>query len=224
MFKSIIFSLALFGFSASPAMAQWIKDDRPTPKNAKEYFAQRALSDASYMTQGEGGAIIIEADLDYANSRLDDAFEAYSELCTDRTLPTDQWARNCFELGNLHRRGLGTVQDRQTANSLYSEACFDGLNTDACMQLAYAQQRGTPVRNRPVKPKPEEARKTYGFACDLDHSPACAGLGNMLYAGIGGDQDRRRGVTLLDDACKDGYQWACTRLTEYGPLARKDRF
>jgi TPR repeat protein len=224
MLKRLILILALIGAMASPASAQWVKDDKPTPKNAKEYFAQRALSDASYITQGDGTAVVIEADLEYTLKRLDDAFTTYKTLCEDRALPTDQWSRNCFELANLHRRGLGTNQDQQMANRLYEMICFEADHADGCMQLAYAQQRGTPIRNRPAKPKPEEARKTYEHACDLGHAPACAGLGNMLYAGIGGDQDRRRGATLMDDACQDGYEWACTRLNEYGPLVRTDRY
>ena len=214
----------LSGVSAAPALAQWVKDNKPTPKSAEEYYAERALVDASRITSGDGNAVVIQADLDEANSRLDAARSTYQSLCKNRELPKDQWARNCFELGNMYRRGLGVTQSHVKANALYNTACFEADNTDACMQLAYGQQTGTPVRTRPIKPDPDAARTTYAYACELDHQPACAGLGNMLYSGIGGKQDRRRGAQLMYDACESGYEWACTRLTEYGPLVKTDRY
>ena len=87
----------LSGVSAAPALAQWVKDNKPTPKSAEEYYAERALVDASRITSGDGNAVVIQTDLDEANSRLDAARSTYQSLCENRELPKDQWARNCFE-------------------------------------------------------------------------------------------------------------------------------
>lgn len=213
VFRSLaVLTLAMvFGLSA---FAQFGKS-KPTPKTAEEYFAERAMRDAARLTEGVAGKDIVRAsdgvDLQRAEERMESAFEIYETLCSDRTLPKDQWARNCFSLADMYRRGLGTEQDYDEAKRLYDEACIDGAHTGACMQQAYISQKGSGGDT-----DLEHARALYETACDLRDPGGCAGLGNMMYAGLGSSRDRQRAANLLQDSCADGYQWACTRLTEYG--------
>lgn len=201
----------LFALSAA---AQFGKA-KPTPKSAEEYFAERALRDASRLTQGVAGRDIVRpsdgVDLQRAESRLDQAFEIYTKLCSDRTTPQDQWARNCFSLADMYRRGLGTEQDYDAAKRYYNDACLEGDHAASCIQQAYISQKVSGERA-----DLEHARILYEQACDLKDPAGCAGLGNMMYAGLGGTRDRQRAANLLQDSCAEGYQWACTRLTEYG--------
>lgn len=206
----LIFAIAF----AATASAQFGKP-KPTPKNADEYFAERAMRDASRMTFGVEGREVVRAedgvDLARAEARMEEALEIYERLCADRALPRDQWARNCFSLGEMHRRGTGTVQDYAKARVHYDTACLVGRHTGACMQQAYISQKGE-ARDKDL----DHARALYEQACDLDDPGGCAGLGNMMYAGLGGNRNRTEAAQLLQDSCGDGYQWACTRLTEYG--------
>lgn len=215
-----LFSLALA--LAVPASAQFGKP-QPTPKNADEYFAERALRDASRLTFGVEGRDIIKPedgmDLARAESRMEEALDVYQRLCTDRSLPQDQWARNCFALADMHRRGMGTVQDYSLAKTYYDEACFDGRHSASCLQQAYISQKGSAGEI-----DLEYARSLYEEACDLSDPSGCAGLGNLMYMGLGGPRNRSGAVTLLQEACRDEYVWACTRLTEYGQPTRLDRF
>ena len=218
-------SLALLSLSlvlASSAFAQFGKPE-PTPKTADEYFAERAMRDASRLTQGVLGRDIIRpedgVDLQRAESRIEDALEIFTKLCSERSLPQDQWARNCYSLADMHRRGLGTEQDYAEAKKHYDAACFDGRHPGACVQQAYISHLGSDG-----DADPEYARDLYSQACRMKDPVGCSGLGNMLYMGIGGSRDRSRAVTLLQDACADEYEWACTRLMEYGQPTRLDRF
>lgn len=221
----LIRSLALFclvALSAVPAMAQFGKPE-PTPKSADEYFAERALRDASRLTAGVSGREIIKPEdgvnLARAEGRMEEALEIYQRLCGDRSAPQDQWARNCFALGDMYRRGMGTVQDYPRAKIHYSAACLEGRHSRACMQQAYIAQKGSAgeVDN-------DQARTLYEQACALNEPGGCAGLGNMMYMGLGGSRNRPRATTLLQDACAAEFDWACTRLIEYGLPTRLDRF
>lgn len=211
-----------FAISAVPASAQFGKPE-PTPKSADEYFAERALRDASRLTAGVSGRDVIKPedgmDLARAERRMEEALEIYQRLCGDRSSPQDQWARNCFALGDMYRRGMGTVQDYERAKIHYNAACLEGRHGDACLQQAYISAKGSAgeVDN-------DHARALYEQACTLNEPGGCAGLGNMMYMGLGGPRNRSRAVTLLQEACADEFEWACTRLIEYGLPTRLDRF
>lgn len=214
--------LTLSAALAASAFAQFGKP-KPTPKNADEYFAERAMRDASRLTQGVLGREVIRpkdgVDLERAEERMEQAYEIFSRLCRDRALPQDQWARNCYELADMYRRGLGTEQDYADAKTHYDAACLEGRHAAACMQQAYISQKASGGET-----DLEHARALYEQGCRLNDSGSCAGLGNMLYMGLGGSRDRSRAVTLLQEACVDEYQWACTRLIEYGQPTSLDRF
>lgn len=203
---ALLFSLSAFAQFGKP---------KPTPKIADEYFAERAMRDAARLTQGVAGRDIIRdsdgVDLQRAEARMESAFEIFGALCANRDLPKDQWARNCFALADMYRRGLGTEQDYDESRRHYDAACLEGQHAGACMQQAYNSQKGSDG-----DADLDHARLLYETACDLNEPGGCAGLGNMTYAGLGGSRDRQRGANLLQDSCADGYQWACTRLTEYG--------
>ncbi len=218
LFASVCFILAL----SAPASAQFGKPE-PTPFNADEYLAERAMRDAARLTFGvEGREVIKDADgvdLARAEARMEQALEIYDRLCADRSLPQDQWARNCFALGDMHRRGAGTKQDYAEARTHYDAACLDGRHVGACMQQAYISQKGSGG-----DVDLEHARVIYAHACNLRDPGGCAGLGNMMYMGLGGARDRSEATRLLQESCFDDYEWACTRLVEYGLPARLDRF
>ena len=207
---------------STSAWAQFGKS-KPTPKNADEYFAERAMRDAARLTEGVlGREVIRESDgvnLERAEARMEEAFEVFDRLCYDRALPQDQWARNCFSLADMHRRGHGTTQDHAAAKTLYDEICFSARHAGACVQQAYISQLGTGG-----SVDLEHARSLYDRACDLKDPGGCAGLGNMMYMGLGGSRDRSRAVSLLQGACADEFDWACTRLIEYGIPDRIDRY
>jgi TPR repeat protein len=218
LFASLCCAIAL----TATASAQFGKPE-PTPKNADEYFAERAMRDAARLTYGvEGREVIKDADgidLARAEERMEEALAIYDQLCSDRTLPRDQWARNCFALGDMHRRGSGTEQDYAKAKLLYDAACFDGRHAGACVQQAYISQK-----DNDGDIDLDHARALYVQACSLNDPGGCAGLGNMMYMGLGGPRDRPRAVRLLQDSCADEYEWACTRLIEYGLPTRLDRY
>ncbi len=222
MFVRLFVILGFIVAMTATASAQFGKP-QPTPKNADEYFAERAMRDASRLTVGVEGRDVIKPedgiDLARAERRMEEAFAIYQELCADRSLPRDQWARNCFELGEMHRRGTGTQQDYAKAKALYDTACLDGRHTGACMQQAYIAQKGN-AGDIDL----DHARALYEHACSLDDPGGCAGLGNMMYMGLGGSRDRPRAVELLQDSCSAEYEWACTRLIEYGLPTRLDRY
>lgn len=210
-----------FAFAAT-ASAQFGKT-QPTPKNAEEYFAERAMRDAARLTYGVEGRDVIKPedgiDLARAEHRMEEALAIYDRLCTDRSLPRDQWARNCFALGDMHRRGSGTEQDYAKAKGHYDSACLDGRHAGACMQQAYISQKGSAGEK-----DLDHARTLYDRACVLDEPGGCAGLGNMMYMGLGGVRDRPTAVRLMQESCAAEYEWACTRLIEYGLPTRLDRY
>lgn len=218
LFATLFIAAMMIG-TASAQFGQ----SKPTPKNADEYFAERAMRDAARMTFGAEGRDIIKTedgvDLARAERRMEEALEIYDRMCADRSLPQDQWARNCFALGEMHRRGNGTVQDFATAKASYNTACLEGRHTGACMQQAYNSQKGSDGTI-----DLDHARALYEHACTLKDSGGCAGLGNMMYMGLGGSRDRPTAIRLLQESCAEEYAWACTRLTEYGQPIRLDRF
>ena len=220
-FRLLALLLISAAFAAS-AFAQFGKP-QPTPKNQDEYLAERAMREASRLTQGVAGRDIIRpsdgVDLARAEERMETALAVYTRLCADRSLPQDQWARNCFARGEMHRRGSGTEQDYAEAKASYDAACLDGRHTGACMQQAYISQKGSAGEI-----DLDHARVLYDRACSLRDPGGCAGLGNMMYMGLGGTRDRPTAVRLLQDSCADEYQWACTRLVEYGLPTRLDRY
>jgi len=218
LFAAIAVALA---FSAT-ASAQFGKP-QPTPKNAAEYFAERAMRDAARLTYGVEGRDVIKpedgVDLARAERRMEEALEIFAELCADRTLPRDQWARNCFSLADMHRRGSGTEQDYAKAKVIYDAACLEGRHAGACIQQAYISHKGAAGEQ-----DLDHARALYEQACSLNDPTGCAGLGNMMYMGLGGSRDRPRAVRLLQESCAEEYEWACTRLVEYGLPTRIDRY
>lgn len=221
VFRHVTLLVLALVFAAS-AMAQFGKP-KPTPKNADEYFAERAMRDAARLTFGAEGRDIIKpadgVDLARAEQRMEEALVIFEKLCTDRSLPQDQWARNCFSLGEMHRRGNGTVQDYAKAKIHYDAACLEGRHAGACVQQAYTAQKG-----HDGKIDLDHARVLYEQACSLNDPGGCAGLGNMMYMGLGGSRDRPTATRLLQESCAKEYAWACTRLTEYGLPTRLDRF
>lgn len=196
--------------------------ERDTPRTAKEIFADRAMTDAAELIKVSPKDVVTQDDgIDPEQAQIwyDQARVRYDELCQDREMPTDAWARNCFKLADIYRRGLGVVQDYNAAKTFYLDACLEGDHIDACLQQAYIDHTG----NAGETDWPR-ARTLYERACDAGDASGCAGLGNMLYRGQGGGLDRALGAELLQNACADEYAWACERLRGFGLPQRTRQF
>ena len=172
--------------------------------------------DAGRLSQGVYGDLVTEADetdLRRAQIRFDEAREIYAQLCADTERPRDQRARTCHALADMYRRGAGVMQDYDRAREHYDWACLSGDHAPSCMQQAY-----TSHTDHDGEVDYRHARRLYSHACTLGHSAACGGLGNMLYAGLGGSKDRRAGIDLMQNACAAEDAWSCSRLSTYGCL------
>lgn len=185
----------------------------PTPRNAKEIYADRAITTAFGFLETRQGDVVSSDDIDPERAAFwfQEAVDAYTELCEARDNPRDQWARNCYKLGGMYLRGEGIAQSYSQAEDLFLEACRAGQNTEACLQQAYTDHTGNAGETNW-----NQARELYDIACTRGDQAGCAGLGNMLYRAQGGPPDRPRAARLLMDACADDYQWACDRLTGFG--------
>lgn len=209
---------------ALPAAA-WRGDTQPTPPSAQELYADRAYAEAARAVAGVAGNVIpydAVFDLDRSQDRFATARTTYLDLCAQRDLPQDQWARNCYKAAEMFRRGLGLSQDYRQARELYTAACLDGAHIEACLQQAHLSHVGRDIREAPQDYP--LARRLYTRACSLDSPSGCAGLGNMLYRGQGGEQDRTRGSRLLQQACRNEYDWACQRLRVFGLPETLEKF
>ncbi|MDJ0922373.1 MAG: tetratricopeptide repeat protein [Henriciella sp.] len=220
MFKRLCLALSCCAVLISPALAQF-GPKPPTPRVAKEIQADRAMVDASELVRTLYTDVVTEEDgidPDQANKWYTLARNNYTELCENREAATDFWARNCYKLADIYRRGLGVTQNYRKASELYTEACLAGRHLESCLQQAHIDHVG----NAGAKDWPN-ARQLYQTACDMGDASGCAGLGNMLYRGQGGAPDRIRGARLLQDACSDEYTWACERIVSYGIPERRLR-
>lgn len=211
------FMIASFAL-ALPALAQFGPPE-PTPQTTQERYAERAIDNAlSFSETSQKTVVTSEDGIDPERMQFwfDEARGVYEPLCSDRTGAKDVWARNCFKLADMYRRGLGLRQDYDMAATLYLSACEQGDHTDSCLAQAYLDHSGNGGEQNWVR-----ARELYDRACAEGSSVGCAGLGNMLYRGQGGFPDRRRGLQLLRQACSNEYAWACQRLEGFGaPAAR----
>lgn len=224
MFGRLCFGLLTFLALSLPAAAQFGAPP-PTPASPTELYADRAYAEASRLSAGVGGEVITKEalfDLERSQQRFDEARQYYQAACDDRSQPTDQWTRNCYKVAEMYRRGIGSTQDYRLARKLYLDACRDGDHVDACLQQAHLSHVGRDTREAPQNY--ELARELYTRACDLGDPSGCAGLGNMLYRGQGGEQDRTRGSRLLQRACADDYDWACERLQAFGLPETLEKF
>jgi TPR repeat protein len=207
---SLVISSILLGLTASAQFGP----ARETPLSADEIYADRAMQDAAALSSGRPGDVISADDgIDLAQAEIwfQRAKDRYAGLCDDRSQPRDVWARNCYKLANMYRRGQGTVQNYATAKTLFEASCLGGQHTPSCLQQAYIDHTGASgERDWP------SARRLYTLACDRGDMSGCAGLGNMLYRGQGGSEDRSRGARLLQQACAAQFTWACDRLQGFG--------
>ncbi|MEM1087108.1 MAG: tetratricopeptide repeat protein [Pseudomonadota bacterium] len=213
MITRILACLAIYFGTALAASAQFGPEE-PTPKTTQERYAERAIANAGRFS-GASEDFVVDQDDGVDPVRMqfwfDEARGVYATLCADRTGPTDLWSRNCFKLADMYRRGLGVEQDYRKASKLYLSACEQGGDLDACLAQAYIDHSGNGGDRNWGR-----ARTLYETACDQGSPIGCAGLGNMVYRGQGGITNRRRGASLLRQACNDDYAWACERLDGFG--------
>ncbi len=192
-----------------------------TPRSAQEIYADRSMDTAATFAQGSVTDTLdreSRTDPERAQFWFNEARNAYTELCENRSSPKDEWARNCYKLAGLYLRGQGVAQDYTQARNLNLDACEQGGHVDACLQQAYTDHTG----NAGETDWPR-ARSLYERACGMGAVSGCAGLANMLYRAQGGPADRSRATRLLQDACADEYEWACERLTGFGLPVRTVR-
>lgn len=116
----------------------------------------------------------------------------------------------CYRLGDLHRRGIGTQQDFDAAEVAYQKACDLGV-ADSCMQLANMLFEGISLEQDYPR-----ARALYTEACDANQEAACGVLGNMMYVGLGGAKERNRGAELMRRSCLAEVEYSCDQVRRYG--------
>lgn len=215
--------IALSCFCLVPGLAQaQFGPKPPTPPSPQELYGDRMYSEGSRLLNGTSDNSFgaeERYDFDKAQNRFDQARTAYEGECNNREAPKDQWSRNCYKLANMYRRAIGVKQDYNYARRLYDAACLDGDHIASCTQQAYTSHIGSNG-----KIDYPHARLLYERACGLKDARGCAGLGNMLYRGQGGPQDRTRGSRLLQQSCADNYDWACERLKGFGIPETLERF
>ncbi|MBL9016213.1 MAG: sel1 repeat family protein [Myxococcales bacterium] len=151
------------------------------------------------------------------------AIDAYTTAC-DRG-----HVRGCTGLAIMLHKGSGVAKDLVRARALYTRAC-DKKSGAACNNLGVMWKNGEGGAKDPTK-APELYKRGCehgnGAACinhanvidsrapledgctKAEESDACAELGRWLVKGTHGAVDRQRGLTLLDQACKDGVNEAC---------------
>ncbi|MCI4645028.1 MAG: sel1 repeat family protein [Hyphomonadaceae bacterium] len=135
---------------------------------------------------------------------LNAAFEIFTRDCAAGR------AADCYQLGDMYRRGIATVQDFDAAAETYQRACDLGSSA-GCTQLANMLFEG-----RTLDQDYPRARTLYTEACDLDEPAACGVLGNMMYVGLGGGKDRNRGAELMRQSCRADVEYACGQVRRYG--------
>lgn len=115
----------------------------------------------------------------------------------------------CTELAEIHNSGLAGKKDVDAGIAILDRAC-SGRQPSACayLGLIYTEGLGVPYR-------PEQQRIGAGFyrkACDLGSAKGCWHLGLLLRAGIGVKKDLAAANKILEKACRDGEEVACSDL------------
>ncbi len=222
MFARLIALLACLSLMPLAASAQF-GPKPPTPYSPEELYADRLYNEGGRLSSGVPGNVVTDdsgLDFERAQDRFDESRGLYQTLCDSTEAEQDQWARNCHKVADMYRRGIGVSQDYRLARNLYDRSCLQGDHIVACTQQAYLSHLGRGARRSDM----EHARELYDHACGLKDPRGCAGLGNMLYRGQGGDLDRTRGSRLLQQSCASDYDWACERLKGFGIPETLERF
>lgn len=118
-----------------------------------------------------------------------------------------EFSVSCAVLGDMYYSGAGVRQDRTVALRLLEQACKDE-HLPACTQLGVGLRTGAPG----VPANPGRSTKMLEYACNKGNSFACSQFGWSLVHGIGAHIDRRRGMKLLRQGCKDD-ETGCAMLS-----------
>ncbi len=118
---------------------------------------------------------------------------------------------SCLRAADNWRVGRGGPQDYDRAIHYADIACAAG-EADGCAGAATIHFEG----RKTGTPDYTAARDFYARGCRLRDPRSCAGLGNMQYIGLGGERDRRTGITNLRSACDQEFDYACEQLRKYG--------
>lgn len=132
------------------------------------------------------------------------AFELFTRDCEGGS------GEDCYQLGDMYRRGIATPQDFDAAGEAYQTACDLGY-ASGCMQLANMLFEG-----RTLDQDYPRARALYTEACDMNDPAACGVLGNMMYVGLGGAKDRNRGAEMMRRSCLAEVEYSCNQVRRYG--------
>ena len=135
---------------------------------------------------------------------FDQAFDLYTPLCEAGD------GRACYQVAEIHRRGLDRAQDFDAADTAYQAACDAGF-ASGCTQLGNLLFEG-----RGVDEDKPRARALYEIACERGEMAACGALGSMKYVGLGGPRERLEGETLMRRSCTAGVTYACSQIERYG--------
>lgn len=135
---------------------------------------------------------------------FDQALALYAPLCAEGD------GQACYQVGEIHRRGLDKPQDFDAADAAYQAACDAGY-ASGCTQLANMLFEG-----RGVEEDMPRARDLYDVGCERGEMAACGALGSMKYVGLGGPRERLDGENLMRRSCTAGVTYACSQIERYG--------
>ncbi|MCH8488362.1 MAG: hypothetical protein LAT81_00350 [Oceanicaulis sp.] len=151
--------------------------------------------------------------------------------------------RACFNVGVMHRDGVGGDADAEHARWLFGRACelgnaggcFNqghmamhaqgGAADDARARIAFEAACAGGIaggcnglgilleQGRGGAPEPVRARALYQQACSGGGAESCINLATVLANGIGGSTDAARARQVLTSSCDGGAAGACTALT-----------
>lgn len=134
----------------------------------------------------------------------DQALELYQPLCAEGD------GRACYQIGQIHRQGLGKPQDMAAADTAYQAACDAGFAA-GCTLLGNLLFEG-----RGLDEDVTRARDLYQTACERGEMAACGTLGTMTYIGLGGPRERVEGAELLRRSCNAEVAYACSQIDRLG--------
>lgn len=140
----------------------------------------------------------------YRAGDMETTRERFLEACTGA-----DHERACFNVGVMHKDGIGGEIDLIHARWLFNRGCDLG-HAGACYNLGHMAMNGQ-GREGDADPRPDDeiARTALQAACSADIIAGCNGLGILLETGRGGGSDPVRARALYQQACQGGSVDAC---------------
>lgn len=124
----------------------------------------------------------------------------------------------CINAGQMAQMGEGGQQDKPLARELAGLGC-DAGDSRACQFLGgYLNQDGWDAESDEARDELwAQSRAAYQKGCEAGDPYSCTSFAGMLAEGKGGEEDRMRAMTILDEACKSDF-YQCKERLEFERL------